>query len=181
MNRRTIIIISAVAVLATLVLFLIFRDNSPSAEVANEGQDQSTETSLPSDEQISNEDQTPQADETPVPDFKKPPSDDDDPDPPSNDGSRTVTITRATVSGDNLTVAAIVDGAESDDTCTLVMAKNGYSDQSFTNPVVFQSSYYSCKNFQIDTNKLPTKGEWSIFIQINGGSQGESDAQTVSV
>jgi hypothetical protein len=97
--------------------------------------------------------------------------------------SREVTVTRASYSSGTLTVAAIIDNAESSDECTLRLAKTGQPDLLFTEPLVFQTSYYACKNFSVSGSSIPENGTWNIVVEVTnqGKTVGQSDAREIEI
>ena len=178
MTRRNIIIGSIAAVVLILTGFLIWGGSDDSA--SNNSTDGSSQIS-DSENPAENTETGPQnpVDEFGNPDIKQNP--DLTPVPVDPENPRDVTITRSNVNNGVLTVAAIVDGALIDDQCTLNMNNSGGQNVSFTNGVVYQSSYYSCQNFQISQSDLPTGGEWTLQIVINGqASLGASDERTIT-
>ena len=102
--------------------------------------------------------------------------------PTPTEDTKSITITRATVKNNTLTVAAIVNNATALDICTLVISKNGQAEVKLSKPVVYQTSYYSCQNFVYDTTQLPTNGNWQVKVIINDDPlEGQSDVQEITI
>ncbi len=100
---------------------------------------------------------------------------------PGTDDIEKATITRASVSGDNLRISAIFSQPTTG-TCTLSLEKDGQTPITQTVDVVVGATYYACDGFRIPLSQFPVKGDWTVNLNhtINTISV-PSDKQTVTI
>jgi len=79
-------------------------------------------------------------------------------------------------------VRVIIAGATSG-TCSLEFSKEGSASFELQAPVISAPTYFTCQGFDVEPDKFPAKGEWTLELEVstpNGKSVSEKRKITIS-
>lgn len=186
LNRRIVLAVIAVMLLAVGAGYALWQDNQPDLAET----EQTAETNQPNGGRIT-EDQVEQDDTDPPPSPPEPndpndkvivapsPTDDDS----TANGSGNIAapqISRAEQSGNDIRVAASFDTATSG-SCELRLERRGAKTVTKTVEIIVGSSYYACNGFRVPVSELSASGEWSarVIHKLNGRSASSSTKKFV--
>jgi hypothetical protein len=84
---------------------------------------------------------------------------------PTNTQGITVTITRASISSNNLQVATLIGNASAG-TCTLTLSQNGQESITQTESVQQQTNSYICPVYSVPLSNFPNQGQWNVSVSV---------------